>query len=264
MASPDQLEQQLRVVSSAFLDQLQVKLRQMEEIWSTLVLEEASDRDTMQQMSDIAHELHGQGTFFGYPEVTQCAGAIEEILETTINRKTHLTFEARHAISNNIEMLQQTATNQKDDADLFGNDLDTISTISESRKSTLGSTPSKCILLIDDANIMRQKIALALREAGFEVLEAENGATGISLAYQQTPDLILLDIKMPEVNGFEVQKTIRENEELGDVPIIFITSLSRVSVAQIQDALSYGITDYVAKPFNMTRLIDKVRSVLQD
>ena len=104
-----------------------------------------------------------------------------------------------------------------------------------------------------------EQIVSSFQQAGFTVYEATDGMTGIDLAIQHLPDLILLDIKMPEVDGFAVQQKIRTHDDLFDVPLIFLTSLSSVSISQIQTALSYGVTDYIPKPFNMSRLIDKVK-----
>ena len=264
MASSTYLEEQLRIVSNAFLSHLNKKISQIDEVWSILNQNTVADSTLLQRLSDIAHELHGQGTFFGYPKVTQCAGIIEEILEMIIKREAELSTEARHTISDHIEKIRESAATDKASNDLFGNDLDALRDLARSPSAGANQTPARCILLIDDANVMRQKIALALRQTGFEVLEARDGATGITLALQRTPDLILLDIKMPEIDGFEVQRTIRTNDDLTHVPIVFLTSLSRVSIAQIQDALSYGISDFISKPFKMSRLIEKVQSVLDN
>lgn len=258
------LEEQLYEVSSAFTDQLKEKVALMEATWSSIAVDQEIDIEALHILSDTAHELHGQGTFFGYPEVTAYAGLLEETCDALIQASDMISTQARQKIANYIDHLKETATVDTEIKELFENDQDAIQVISEYRKRELFTAEPKRILLIDDSNAMRRKIALALRESGFEVLEAADGKTGINLAVQTTPDLILLDIKMPEVDGFEVQRTIRSHTALEDIPLIFITSLGRVSIAQIQEALSYGITDYVAKPFKMTKLLEKVKKGLQN
>ena len=258
------LEEQLNEVSSVFTGQLKEKVALMEATWSAIAIEKEIDIEALHILSDVAHELHGQGTFFGYPEVTEYAGQLEEICDTLIQASDIISTEARQKIASHIHHLKKTADVDTEIKELFENDQDALKVISEYKKNELFSAQPKRILLIDDANAMRRKIALTLREAGFEVFEAADGPTGIDLAIKTTPDLILLDIKMPEVDGFEVQRTIRSQTALEDIPLIFITSLGRVSIAQIQEALSYGITDYIAKPFKMAKLLEKVKKGLQD
>ena len=262
MASSDFLEVRLQHVSRAFLEQFEVKLQAIESIWATFNEPGSDQTELLQQMSDIAHELHGQGSFFGYPEVTECAGVIDDAISTLLLQNEDVTPEALYAIRNNIDRLKGSVSKQDSETNAFKDDLDTLRTLTENFSNNESSSQSKCILLIDDAEVMRDKIALTLRQAGYEVLEAEDGGTGIALAYERIPDLILLDIKMPEIDGFEVQRTIRRHDDLVNVPIVLLTSLSRVTLAQVQESLSFGISDYIAKPFNMKKLIEKVHRVL--
>ncbi len=258
------LEEQLYEVSSAFTDQLKQKVALLEATWKSIDVSQEINIEALHILSDVAHELHGQGTFFGYPKVTDYAGQLEEICDVLIQASDIIPAEAKQKITRHIHQLKETATIDNGTKELFQNDKDALKVTSEYRKQELFSAQPRRILLIDDADTMRKRIALTLREAGFDVLEAANGLTGIDLAIQTTPDLILLDIKMPEVDGFEVQRKIRSHKTLEDIPLIFITSLGRVSIAQIQEALSYGITDYIAKPFKMAKLLEKVKKGLQD
>jgi CheY-like chemotaxis protein len=264
MPKPSTLEEELGEVSKAFLEQLKQKLAQFETAWATVRDFEEIDLEALHALSDIAHELHGQGSFFGYPEVTRYVGQVEEIVDRLIKSSDVFPAEARHKIGGYLERLKGIAFDEATFREPFQNEQDILTKLGDYKRNGKASADPKSILLIDDSDMMRYKISITLRESGFAVIEAADGPTGIALAEKNAPDLILLDIKMPEVNGFEVQRILRSNPAFKDIPLIFITSLSRVSIAQIQEALAYGNTDYIAKPFKMTKLIEKVTGVLRN
>lgn len=114
------------------------------------------------------------------------------------------------------------------------------------------------ILLIDDDPHIRDIVRFALAREGFTVVEAEDGARGLHLARQDGPDLILLDIAMPEMDGTEVCRQLRRDSR---VPIIFLSSrddeIDRVL------GLELGGDDYVTKPFSPRELVARVKAVLR-
>ncbi|MFH0793095.1 MAG: response regulator [bacterium] len=115
---------------------------------------------------------------------------------------------------------------------------------------------SKKILAIDDENDVLLIIKTALKSEGYEVQTATNGLDGLALAEEFGPDLIVLDIMMPEMDGFEVLRHLKDNEKTFHVPVIMLTGLS--DKAKIQDALNKGIDYYIVKPFEFHDLISKV------
>jgi len=117
------------------------------------------------------------------------------------------------------------------------------------------------ILIIDDELPMRFLLETQLRRSGFSVCSAADGPSGLRLALQEQPDLIILDVMMPAMNGFEVCAEIRRRPELAQTPVIFVTaSMTRENKARVFDA---GANDYVVKPFHTDELLAHITAVLQ-
>jgi two-component system, OmpR family, alkaline phosphatase synthesis response regulator PhoP len=116
------------------------------------------------------------------------------------------------------------------------------------------------ILIIDDEASLRQTLARILQRAGFEVTTAVNGKDGLALISEQLFDLIYLDIRMPDVSGLDLLKTIHEKSP--ELPIILFTAQPDVNSAV--EALRRGATDYLLKPLNPQTVIDRTKSILEN
>ncbi len=114
--------------------------------------------------------------------------------------------------------------------------------------------------MVDDQESNIQVIGAALGQLGFEILPALGGAQAFRRLAVRRPDLILLDLLMPEMDGFEVCRRIREDPELAQIPIIFLSSADDKGL--IVRALESGGVDYVTKPFNQAELVTRVRTHL--
>ena len=114
------------------------------------------------------------------------------------------------------------------------------------------------ILLIDDDSGIRDVVRFALAREGFAVVEAEDGAQGLALAEREAPDLIVLDIMMPELDGTEVCRRLRRTSR---VPIIFLTSRDE-EIDRVL-GLELGGDDYVSKPFSPRELVARIKAVLR-
>ncbi len=117
---------------------------------------------------------------------------------------------------------------------------------------------NKKILVIDDDINLCQSLRIGLSRAGAEVITANNGRAGIQKMYDHKPDLVLLDVRMPEMNGWE---TCRQIRLLSKVPIIMLTSLNKDE--DIIRGLEYGADDFLSKPFNREVLLARTRAVLR-
>ncbi len=120
-----------------------------------------------------------------------------------------------------------------------------------------GSMAEK-ILVIDDEEPTLQLISLLLERKGYEVLKALRAEDGLKKAYRNHPDLVLLDIMMPEMDGWELCRRLRE---LSDVPIIFLTA--KTDVKDRVKGLEIGADDYIVKPFDNDELVARVRAHLR-
>lgn len=114
------------------------------------------------------------------------------------------------------------------------------------------------ILVIDDEEPTVQLIAMLLERRGFEVIKAYRAEEGLRKAYRHQPDLVLLDIMMPDMDGWDVCKRLRE---MSDVPIIFLTA--RSDVKDVVKGLEMGADDYVVKPYDNDELVARVRAHLR-
>lgn len=119
---------------------------------------------------------------------------------------------------------------------------------------------SKRILIIEDSEVNRRLMRDVLLYHGFEVIEASNGKKGIELALKQRPDLILLDMQMPVMDGFEVLRVIRDNPDLRGIKIITVTSFAMVG--DKERILKAGADDYIAKPIDTRELPKRVKMML--
>ena len=114
------------------------------------------------------------------------------------------------------------------------------------------------ILVVDDSSSVRTLLRDYLQEQGFRVRMASNGEEALFVAQEMKPDLILLDIMMPEMDGFEFMRTYRKEHE---TPIILLTA--RLEATDKVVGLELGADDYVTKPFNMRELVARIRAVLR-
>ena len=116
------------------------------------------------------------------------------------------------------------------------------------------------ILVIDDEESVRLPLADLLRFDGFDVVEAKDGESGVKMATEDTPDLIICDIMMPGMDGFAVLETLRRYPFMAMTPFIFLTA--RIDPSDTERGLNLGADDYVCKPFEPTQLIERIRSRL--
>ncbi len=117
------------------------------------------------------------------------------------------------------------------------------------------------ILVVDDEQDLLDLIEYNLKKEGFDVLKAEDGLEGIDMARQHNPDLILLDIMMPKMDGLEVVERIRDDSKLKHIPIIFLTA--RGDEKTEVEGLDKGGDDYITKPISTTKLISRIKAVLR-
>ena len=119
---------------------------------------------------------------------------------------------------------------------------------------------AKKILLVEDAMTMRMVETMTLRSAGYEVITASNGEEGVAAAEKELPDLILMDIIMPKMNGLDAVKKIREIEVTSSIPIIMLTT--RADEGNVEHAFMNGCNDFITKPFESRELLEKIKSQL--
>ena len=120
----------------------------------------------------------------------------------------------------------------------------------------------KEILIVDDEPSIVIPIQFLMEQQGYSVLVAENGEDALDAIYKYKPDLILLDIMLPRIDGYEVCEIVRLNPDYRDIKIIFLTAKGRE--VEIAKGLALGANAYITKPFSNTELVAKVKALLNN
>ena len=119
----------------------------------------------------------------------------------------------------------------------------------------------KKILFIEDESTLQKTFGEILKQEGYEMIPALNGEIGLRLAKTQKPDLILLDLILPKVHGFEVLKKLKEDVETKDIPVIVLTNLE--GIGDVDKAIELGATTYLVKAqYSLEELVEKIKKVL--
>jgi DNA-binding response OmpR family regulator len=121
------------------------------------------------------------------------------------------------------------------------------------------SAKPKCII-VDDDRETREMLALALQMDGFEVSQAANGLRLISNLHVDRPDVILLDVNLSWIDGFELCRAVKKNEEFKRLPVIFISA--RTASADVKKGLDAGAADYFTKPVDLRSLVARMRELV--
>lgn len=119
----------------------------------------------------------------------------------------------------------------------------------------------KKILLIEDEAALQKTFGDVLEQEGYNIVGAMDGETGLNMAKTEKPDLILLDLVLPKMHGFEVLKHLKEDEETKDIPIIVLTNLE--AMGDVERALELGATTYLVKAsYTLEEVVQKIKKAL--
>jgi DNA-binding response OmpR family regulator len=122
--------------------------------------------------------------------------------------------------------------------------------------------PRKKILLVDDSNTILMMERMILTKGPYDLLTASNGEEAVAKALTERPDLILMDVVMPKMNGFDACRKIRSEHTIKDTPVIMVTT--RGEVQNVETGFESGCNDYVTKPINGAELMAKLKTFLGD
>jgi CheY-like chemotaxis protein len=116
------------------------------------------------------------------------------------------------------------------------------------------------ILVAEDERDIREFLAVALQVSGFNVIEARNGEEAVALTHGHNPDLILLDVRMPKISGFQACEMLKADPGTRDIPIIFLSAYAQKD--EIRRGLALGADEYLTKPIAPDVLVERVTNVL--
>lgn len=118
----------------------------------------------------------------------------------------------------------------------------------------------KKVLIVDDEQDIVESLQFVLEAAGFECHCAYNGEEGLNLAREILPDLIILDVMMPKINGFKICRLLKYDSKYRNIPILMVTARSQMEDKQIGEET--GVDEYITKPFELDEIVEKVKGYL--
>lgn len=119
----------------------------------------------------------------------------------------------------------------------------------------------KTILFIEDESALQKTFGDLLTQEGYKMIPALDGETGLKLAKKEKPDLILLDLILPKIHGFQVLKELKEDPETKEIPIIILTNLEKIG--DVEKALELGATTYLVKAnYTLEEVLEKIKKAL--
>jgi CheY-like chemotaxis protein len=122
--------------------------------------------------------------------------------------------------------------------------------------------PDATVLVVDDDPVILKLLQVNFEMDGYRVVTAADGAEGVERARSEQPDIILCDIMMPKMNGFEVTKTLKADKKTRSIPVVLLSA--KAQAADLQAGADVGADDYITKPFDPLALLDRVNKVLQE
>lgn len=121
----------------------------------------------------------------------------------------------------------------------------------------------KKILFIEDESALQKTFGGTLRQRGYDVVSALDGETGLQMAKIKKPDLILLDLILPKMSGFEVLKKIKEDKEIKDIPVIVLTNLEQME--DVDRVIALGATTYLVKTkYTLDEVVSKIEKAFKE
>jgi len=121
---------------------------------------------------------------------------------------------------------------------------------------------AKKIMVVDDEPYIARVIKFKLEQEGYTVISANDGQSGLQKIKEEKPDMVLLDVMMPGLSGYEVCQKIKEDAELAGIPVVILTAKGQER--DREQGLTMGASDYITKPFSPNRLLELVKNMIGD
>jgi CheY-like chemotaxis protein/HPt (histidine-containing phosphotransfer) domain-containing protein len=259
---PVHLESSIQALRQEYVEELLVQTRDLVNRWTLALQNPGRLGQTLQDLRHSAHRLRGGATAFNFGQVEQAAASLEEAIDSLPPDQLPYSLSPSVHIGHLITRLRQAAlATQREQSDRFGLPASTMMDGRPGSPEECDSMSSgKLILIVDDHALLRRKLRLVFQARGFRVAEAENGFEAIEQAHRCRPDLILMDIRMPLMDGLEAQRLIRMDSELMAIPIIFLSSISSITIGEINLATRVGLQGYLSKTVRTANIVEKVES----
>jgi two-component system phosphate regulon response regulator PhoB len=120
---------------------------------------------------------------------------------------------------------------------------------------------SKKIVIVEDHPAVRRVLTLSLQQRGYEIVEANNGGSGIALTTEENPDLVLLDLSLPDLSGLEIAKRIKQNPGTAEIPLVGLSGCTERELAV--KSLEVGMAAYLTKPADTQELVNVIENLTE-
>ena len=257
-ALSEKAQEALQALYRAYVEELPQKVDEVEHLWSRAVTQASIDLVVLHEMHRAVHSLSGSGATYGCATLSEAFAHLEDLLQMILDHHRP-TPQDREAITGLLAHLKALALAEQDH--LHTAPADPRPRPGD-RSAHASRTTRQRVLVVDDTESVRQRLRVGLEDGGFHVVEATNGEQAWQKAQLHKPSLILLDIRMPEVDGFEALRLIRAETDLQDTPIFFLSSARSINMKEIHTALSYGIDGYLPKTLPLAQIVEKARSTI--
>jgi len=261
----NEMQKQLAILKEKYLVALPDKVDAIRSLWTDINNTQESDR--LEELHRMAHSLAGSGATFDQIHVSKCSKDLENYIKEHV--ASNDIFEASQVEEVNIRLqkLEGSVHHIPDEDELSGVKVEEIVDVkaievnsSEGTEATLARmkiNPMR-ILLADDDSDIRDQLKFFLKSRGHEVFEAKNGQEAINIFVDIMPDLVVMDVVMPGMAGYEATKILKEKSDSKFVPVIFLTSNSDDET--LARCISAGGDDFLTKPVNPIILNAKLQA----
>ena len=251
-----EIEDKLAQLKQKYLSSLPDKFSEVLNCWANF--QGSHDGDILEEMHRLVHSLAGSGATFGQIELSKQAKTLETYIKENQQNISPADVEDHLSQLKAYIYTDETTTKTKSDNESDSTVASNIEILCIDG-NTLGEQESLSILLADDDEIVREQLATILRSSDHEVFEAENGQHALELFEQKNPDLILLDVVMPQMNGYTAAEIIKKQSGSYFVPIIFLTSIT--DNHSLAKCIAAGGDDFLTKPAHPIIINAKIRAM---
>jgi CheY-like chemotaxis protein len=210
-------------------------------------------------------DIMGSGGSFGFHDITEYASLVLNVFKVIKNKKIAFNSRVLELIWQSVKYLEIISAQLKRGKvtlDVSNATVIKLKTFETDLVHYTTESEKKKILLVDDDPDILRLVEVVLKRSGFNVVTAKNGPDALSYLQTDMPSMILLDVAMPGMNGFEVLSQLRALENLRAVPVMMLTARSQKE--EIIKAIQMGAQNYMVKPFDSKELIARIKKILGD
>lgn len=241
----DSIQQKLQLLRDNYIQNLELRRKEIRKLFNNL-LDDWND-DSLAEFHRLAHSIKGSAATFNLEKLSYAAANLETALINILAIEGRPSTESIESIEELFIILCNFLKNPEFEEAAAGTTQKPAISIG-SKTSKVLQSEKLSILLTDDEEFGRQQVSLMLQAGGHEVIEANNGLEAIEKFRQKMPDLIIMDVVMPEMNGYEAAREIKRLSGENFVPIIFLTGLTEDT--ELVQCIENGGDDFLIKPVN--------------